>query len=133
MPDNVRQVVVGTVVSGRIPTDGLVADLGRVCGTAEGVNPPNPSFAQWFSERWSGVVRGEHRAPGPGDGSGWRFGVAAEYARVRYPGHVGDLIRREILAHREHAFRFDGSGLIPRLVDELMDDRKRMSASDAEP
>lgn len=85
--------------------------------------PQAPSYARWFAESWSGVSRGTHRAPGPGDGPTQRFGAAAEYAKARYPGRAGDLIRREILAYREFGFRFDGSGLIPRLVDDLLADR----------
>jgi hypothetical protein len=37
-----------------------------------------------------------------------------------YPGPVGDLIHREIQAFLDFGHRFDGSGLIARLVNHVM-------------
>jgi len=84
---------------------------------------PTPAVVRWFTESWGGSVQQRRRTSGPADGLSRRFGVAAEYARVRYPGRVGELVRREILAYEDLAHRFDGSGLIPRLVEDLLADR----------
>ncbi|MDN5916750.1 MAG: hypothetical protein L0I76_16860 [Pseudonocardia sp.] len=81
-----------------------------------------PTVVRWFTESFGGTARQGYRTPGPAELSR-PFGAAAEYARVRYPGRVGELVRREILAYENLAHRFDGSGLIPRLVDDLLADR----------
>jgi hypothetical protein len=84
---------------------------------------PTPTVVRWFAEGFGGSTQPRFRTPGPAELSTGRFGAAAEYARARYPGRVGELVRREILAYEDLAHRFDGSGLIPRLVDELLAER----------
>jgi hypothetical protein len=46
--------------------------------------------------------------------------AAARWALVAYPGAVGELISREILAHLSFGFRFDSGGLIDRLADQVL-------------
>lgn len=84
---------------------------------------PTPAVVRWFTESWGGSPPRVPGTAGPADGAARRYATAAEYARVRYPGSVGDLVRREILAHEDLAHRFDGSGLIPRVVEDLLSDR----------
>lgn len=84
---------------------------------------PTPTVVRWFTEGFGGPAWPGYRTTGPAEGSTGRFGAAAEYARARYPGRVGELVRREILAYEDLAHLFDGSGLIPRLVDDLLADR----------
>lgn len=74
---------------------------------------------RWFTRTWRGTVGGEAE-PSPVGGHGARLTAAAARARSRYPGAAGELIRREILAFADTGFRFDGSGLVPRIVDELL-------------
>lgn len=83
---------------------------------------PTPAVVRWFTESFGGSTRQWYRTLSPAELSR-PFGVAAEYARLRYPGRVGELVHREILAYEDLAHRFDGSGLIPRLVDDLLADR----------
>ena len=47
---------------------------------------------------------------------------AAERARTRYPGPVGEIVARELHAFVDCGFRFDGSGLVPRVVAQLLED-----------
>lgn len=82
-----------------------------------------PAVVRWFAEGFGGSAEPGYRALGPAEVSTGRFGAAAEYACARYPGRVGELVRREILAYEDLTHRFDGSGLIPRLVDDLLADR----------
>ena len=44
---------------------------------------------------------------------------AASTARRRYPGPVGELLHRELMAWHSFGSRFGQDGLILRLVDEL--------------
>jgi hypothetical protein len=45
-------------------------------------------------------------------------------ARARYPGPVGELLQREIWAYRDFGHRFGRTGMIPRIVDELLADHQ---------
>lgn len=51
-----------------------------------------------------------------------QLGLATSRARARYPGPVGELIEREIWAYTEFGHRFGGSGVVPRIVAELLAD-----------
>lgn len=68
----------------------------------------------------------------PPIGSGGRFGdperrfretlryrTAARQARQRYPGPLGELVYRELVAYAELGY-WIGDGVIPRLVEELL-------------
>jgi hypothetical protein len=48
------------------------------------------------------------------------YAAAAEYARRRYPGPVGELIHRELVAYAEFGHRFATDALIPRLVIQVL-------------
>ncbi|MGQ0573424.1 MAG: hypothetical protein ACT4RN_04365 [Pseudonocardia sp.] len=76
---------------------------------------PTPAAA-WQQYVWSRPDR--ERRTSPADDL--RLTRAAERARSRYPGPVGELLRREILAHRDFGYVLDGSGLIPQVVSELL-------------
>ena len=55
-----------------------------------------------------------------------RCRAAARHARRTYPGPLGELVHRELLAYAEFGHRF-GDGLVGRVVDELLgpsDDRR---------
>lgn len=45
--------------------------------------------------------------------------TAAFHAKRRYPGPVGELVARELLAVEEFGFRFTQGGFYGRLVAEL--------------
>jgi hypothetical protein len=46
---------------------------------------------------------------------------AAAFRATRvFPGAVGELISKELLAWEEHGFRLGGHGLVRRLVDAVM-------------
>lgn len=49
-----------------------------------------------------------------------RCRAAARHARRAYPGALGELVHRELLAYAEFGHRF-GDGLMSRVVDELLD------------
>lgn len=49
-----------------------------------------------------------------------RFRAAAHKATRLYPGPVGELLSREILVWEDFGYRLGGSGLILRLVDEIL-------------
>jgi hypothetical protein len=49
-----------------------------------------------------------------------RLETAARLALVVFPGPVGELVSREISAYLSFGFRFDGSGLVPRLADQIL-------------
>jgi hypothetical protein len=51
-----------------------------------------------------------------------RCRAAALQARLAYPGPLGELVYREIIAFAEFGYRF-GDGVVPRLIDELLDNR----------
>jgi hypothetical protein len=78
-----------------------------------------PSFPAWFARHWAGAAGG---APVrcPYDDPLRRVAAAIGAAGTRYPGPVGELIRRELRAFVEVGHRFDGSGLVPRLIDDLL-------------
>ena len=78
-----------------------------------------PSFPEWFAQHWAG---GPGAAPVrcPYDDPLRRVAAAVGAAGARYPGPVGELIRRELRAFVEVGHRFDGSGLVPRLIEELL-------------
>lgn len=46
--------------------------------------------------------------------------LAAERARVLYPGPLGELIHRELRAYLEIGHRFGGDSVITALVEELL-------------
>jgi hypothetical protein len=37
-----------------------------------------------------------------------------------YPGSLGELVHRELIAYAEFGYRFDGQALIPRLATEVL-------------
>lgn len=80
-----------------------------------------PSYAMWFARTWSGTA-GTGGARCPYDDPSRRLADAMVEAAVRFPGPVGELVRRELRAFVDFGYRFDGSGLVPRLVDELLGD-----------
>ncbi|GAA4700554.1 hypothetical protein GCM10023215_44180 [Pseudonocardia yuanmonensis] len=49
-----------------------------------------------------------------------RFRAAAHHARRLYPGCVGELLHRELLAYAEFGHRFDREALMPRLAGEIL-------------
>jgi hypothetical protein len=49
-----------------------------------------------------------------------RARAAARRARQLWPGPVGELVEREIEAWTEFGWRTEHTGLIPRLVDQVM-------------
>lgn len=49
-----------------------------------------------------------------------RLDVAARWARLAYPGPIGELIEREISVHVSFGFRFEKGDLISRLADEVL-------------
>lgn len=51
-----------------------------------------------------------------------RLQAAARAALAHYPGPVGELLQRELLAYGEIGVRFAGPTLIGRLVRYLLDD-----------
>ena len=59
------------------------------------------------------------------------YAAAAEYARRRYPGPVGELIHRELVAYAEFGHRFATDALIPRLVIQVLTPPGRSSDRDA--
>jgi hypothetical protein len=80
-----------------------------------------PSYAEWFARTWAGTA-GTGPARCPYDDPSRRLADAIVEAARRFPGPVGELIRRELRAFADFGYRFDGSGLVPRLVDELLGD-----------
>jgi hypothetical protein len=78
-----------------------------------------PSFPAWFAQHWGGR-NGAAPVPCPYDDPLRRVAAAVRAAGTRYPGPVGELIRRELRAFAEVGHRFDGSGLVPRLIDDLL-------------
>ena len=80
-----------------------------------------PSYAEWFARTWAGTA-GTRPARCPYDDPSRRLPDAVVEAAVRFPGPVDELIRRELRAFADFGYRFDGSGLVPRLVDELLGD-----------
>jgi hypothetical protein len=48
-----------------------------------------------------------------------RIRTAAFEAKRRYPGPIGELVQRELLAHEEFGYRTRQDGLMGRLVAEL--------------
>jgi hypothetical protein len=49
-----------------------------------------------------------------------RLDTAARWARAAFPGPIGELIEREISVYLCFGFRFEGSGLISRLADQVL-------------
>ncbi|MFR9806974.1 hypothetical protein ACL02T_32465 [Pseudonocardia sp. RS010] len=49
-----------------------------------------------------------------------RFRTAAHHARRLYPGCVGELLHRELLAYAEFGHLFDREALVPRLATEIL-------------
>jgi hypothetical protein len=49
-----------------------------------------------------------------------RYGVAAECALRSYPGPVGELIHRELIAYARFGRRFAKDALIPRLMTQML-------------
>jgi len=48
------------------------------------------------------------------------YRVAAERARVAYPGALGELVHRELRAFADFGYRLAGDGLIDRLAAEVL-------------
>jgi hypothetical protein len=49
-----------------------------------------------------------------------RIRAAARHARRVYPGEVGELIHRELIAYAEFGIRFSVDALIPRLATRIL-------------
>jgi hypothetical protein len=49
-----------------------------------------------------------------------RIRAAARHARRVYPGEVGELIHRELIAYAEFGLRFSVDALIPRLATRIL-------------
>jgi hypothetical protein len=49
-----------------------------------------------------------------------RLRAAAHHARRAFPGPVGDLLHRELLAHAEFGYRMWADALIPRLAADVL-------------
>jgi hypothetical protein len=49
-----------------------------------------------------------------------RIRAAARHARRVYPGEVGELIHRELIAYAEFGIRFSVDALIPRLAARIL-------------
>jgi len=57
-----------------------------------------------------------------------RYRAAALRGRRIYPGALGELVYRELIAYVEFGYRFSDDGLIPRLaaaIDHHADDRAK--------
>ncbi|WP_344425049.1 hypothetical protein [Pseudonocardia ailaonensis] len=50
--------------------------------------------------------------------------VAALRARRLYPGEVGELLYRELLAYADFGHRFARDALIPELAARILEDRR---------
>jgi hypothetical protein len=96
------------------------------------ISPPPSSLDDEAAHRWSELRQalGEHcwpahdrPAPPPIDDD--HLHEAARRALERYPGPVGLLIRREILAYLEFGHRFARASLITRLVEDLLEQEPR--------
>lgn len=53
-----------------------------------------------------------------------RLRLAVYHATAAYPGAVGELISRELTTWAEFGYRFDNTGLVRRLVDDVLQPRK---------
>jgi len=49
-----------------------------------------------------------------------RMRAAALQARRLYPGGLGELVHRELLAYADFGYRFAADALIPRLAAEIL-------------
>jgi hypothetical protein len=49
-----------------------------------------------------------------------RYRAAADYARLRYPGPVGELIHHELRAYAEFGHHFASDALVPRLGTDIL-------------
>jgi hypothetical protein len=49
-----------------------------------------------------------------------RMRAAALHARRLYPGGLGELVYRELLAYADFGYRFAADALIPRLAAEIL-------------
>ena len=49
-----------------------------------------------------------------------RIRAAARHARRVYPGEVGELIHRELIAYAEFGIRFSVDALVPRLATRIL-------------
>lgn len=49
-----------------------------------------------------------------------RLRAAALHAKRVYPGRVGELIARELVAYADFGYRFAADALIPRLAAEVL-------------
>ena len=49
-----------------------------------------------------------------------RYRAAAGHARRVYPGPLGELAYRELIAYAEFGYRFSDDGLIPRLAAAVL-------------
>lgn len=104
-------------------------------GTSTMVAPSEETAVAWteavarFVAHWARATGADHRRPGirpvpaaipPPDPGRERVQMAARRATVAYPGAVGELLARELLAYLEVGARFgEGSSLLSRLVDDL--------------
>lgn len=59
-----------------------------------------------------------HRPDGPPGRAAYL--AAAERARAAYPGALGELVHRELLAFADFGHRLAGDGLIDRLAAEVL-------------
>ena len=49
-----------------------------------------------------------------------RLRAAAHHAKRSYPGAIGELLERELIAHAEFGYRFTADGLLTRLAAEVL-------------
>lgn len=86
-------------------------------------NDGRPAIVR-FVERWADRPDPSGQLPGRANHSAEdavALTVAARRVLAVHPGIVGELLRREILAYRDFGYRFDGSGLVPRLARDILD------------
>lgn len=60
-----------------------------------------------------------------------QLGLASSRARARYPGPVGELIVREIWAYTDFGYRFGCTGVVTRIVAELLADNVNGPAAES--
>lgn len=88
------------------------------------IHDSRPAIVRWV-ERWAEGPDPAGRLPGRVSHDAEDVATLTAAARRVldvHPGIVGELLRREILAYRDFGYRFDGSGLVPRLARQILDE-----------
>ena len=109
-----------STMSRPVDRDRPAGSNGHEAGRRVGSNAETPTYPEWFARTWAGTAGALDRCPY--NDPLRRLTDAMGEAGTRYPGPVGELVRRELRAFVDFGYRFDGSGLVPRLVDELLGD-----------